>query len=249
MLFLKKQYSIFLFVICLFGASLMSTAQPTAPVANRSATKAEWEAAKKGLDYIHLSDAEKKKAEKEAAEAAASAKNGKAKGKPFDFNPPSAGFLSGLGTLGQAVLIGLIIALVAGLFYMLMGQGLFLQNTSLKPQGETFDIADIENNLHETDLDRYLRQAIENGDYRMAVRIYYLNILKQYSLREIIKWKKDKTNTEYLTEVRRSESPTYNDFRAVTLIFERVWYGEKPITAADYAQIKPHFEWLQANLK
>jgi hypothetical protein len=102
--------------------------------------------------------------------------------------------------------------------------------------------------LHETDLERFLRQALTDTDYRTAVRLYYLSILKQYSLREIISWKKDKTNNEYLTEVRRSNAPTYADFRAATLIFERVWYGEKVIEARDYAKIQPKFEQLLAKI-
>jgi hypothetical protein len=156
--------------------------------------------------------------------------------------------LAGLGKAGQFFLIAFIIALVAGLLYFLIGQGLFLQNKAVIAQKADFNISDIENNLHETDLERFLRQALTDTDYRTAVRLYYLSILKQYSLREIIVWKKDKTNNEYLTEVRRSESPTYRDFRAATLTFERVWYGEKAIEAAEYTKIQPNFERLLGSI-
>jgi Domain of unknown function (DUF4129) len=223
-------------LVCLFGASLNLSAQDepssipttpnatTAPVANRKATQAEWEAAKAGIDYSGLK---------------------KEKPKKTSYSMPKLpDFLGGLGQLGQIALICLVIALVAGLFYVLIGQGLFLKNSAVAPPKADFDLADIENNLHETDLDRYLRTAITNNDYRLAVRLYYLNVLKQYSLHEVIIWKKDKTNGEYLTEVRRKNDPTYPDFRTVTLLFERVWYGEKVINERDYTAIQPVFQRL-----
>jgi hypothetical protein len=238
-----QKYISFKFLFCLFcavfGASQTAIAQDfvtknadaSAPVANRKATKAQWEAAKSGIDYTGL------KKEKPAADSP-----------KLDFRPPSVGFLAGLGKAGQFFLIAFIIALVAGLLYFLIGQGLFLQNKAVAAQKTDFNIADIENNLHETDLERFLRQALANTDYRAAIRLYYLSILKAYSLSEIIAWKKDKTNNEYLTEVRRSESPTYRDFREATLTFERVWYGEMRIEAVDYTKIQTNFERLLASI-
>ena len=221
-------------LVCTFGASLNTYAQPinetnapttTAPVATRKASDAEWQAAKNGIDYSGLKKEKPKKSEAPTL-------------------PQLPDFLAGLGQFGQISLICLIIALVAGLFYVLIGQGLFLKNTAITPQKADFELADIENNLHETDLDRYLRTAITNNDYRLAVRLYYLNILKQYSLHELIVWKKDKTNGEYLTEIRRRNDPTYPDFRTATLLFERVWYGDKVINERGYAEIQRVFQRL-----
>ena len=99
----------------------------------------------------------------------------------------------------KIALFGGIIALIVALLYYLVRQGLFLRNTAI-PQGNTFSLADIEDNLHESNLHSFLAQAEANGDYRLAVRLYYLNILKNMSLREYIIWKKDKTNTQYLAD-------------------------------------------------
>ena len=233
---MKKKYIYLVFSLALGFFTPMvspvlaqSASTEIEPSANRKATQAEWDAAKSGINFSDLKKDKTKKPEKKTT---------------LNLNPPSIGFLQSLGAVGQVVLIGLVILLVAGLFYSLIGQGLFLKNKRVDAQAAAFDIHDIENNLHETDLERYLRQAIESGDYRMAIRLYYLNILKSYSLKEAIDWKKDKTNTEYLNEIKRAALPSYPEFRTVTLVFERVWYGDTAINADDYTAIQPRFEAL-----
>jgi len=72
------------------------------------------------------------------------------------------------------------------------------------------------------------------------VRVYYLEVLKQLSLKDLIKWQRDKTNSEYLREMRQQTH--FKDFRHVTRIFERVWYGDTKIEQDTFQQISPEFE-------
>lgn len=109
-----------------------------------------------------------------------------------------------------------------------------------KKKKRVYTIEEAEENLLETDLQRFLREALENGDYELAVRVYYLEVLKQLSLKDLIKWQRDKTNSEYLREMRQQTH--FEDFRHVTRIFERVWYGDTKIEQATFQQISPEFE-------
>ena len=52
----------------------------------------------------------------------------------------------------------------------------------------------IEENIHESDLDKFIKQAESEEKYNLAIRLYYLAIIKELSLGKLIKWKRNKTN-------------------------------------------------------
>ena len=90
--------------------------------------------------------------------------------------------------------------------------------------------------LHALDLDTLLTQAEADRNYRLAVRLGYLRVLRQLSDKELIQWKPDKTNHDYLFELPNGPLPAA--FRELTRQFEYVWYGEQDdLTADDYARV------------
>lgn len=105
---------------------------------------------------------------------------------------------------------------------------------------EDMSIEEIEENLEETELYPYINKAIDHNDYALAVRLYYLEVLKQLSAQRAITWRKNKTNRQYLQEMRSSKH--YGEFRILTLIFERVRYGGQQLDQAQFEQIKPGFQ-------
>lgn len=106
--------------------------------------------------------------------------------------------------------------------------------------------ANLDQYLHETDLDRFLRAALANGNYALAIRLYYLQTIKDLSERGTIKWAKEKTNRDYLREMRNH--PQHDAFRSATRAFERVWYGNEGLTADEFARMEPQFKSLLANV-
>lgn len=98
----------------------------------------------------------------------------------------------------------------------------------------------------EDTLDNLLRQAVERGDYKMSVRILYLIIIRQLNESKCIQWQKDKTNRDYLNEMRINNG--YRGFRELTLIYEIVWYGDKIIGQTDYHTVSKLFMDYQQNL-
>ncbi len=187
--------------------------------------KEEWKNLTKDLDYSDEPEKEKKPEEK----------------KPRQRNR------SNDLAMAQVMKILAIIAAVALLVLFLanmMGAGNIFtpKNRKIKRTSTDIDLEEIEENIHEAEMDPIIQRAVNEGNYPLAIRLYYLAILKELSLDKSIKWKKDKTNGAYLRELR--SSPYFRDFREVTLIFERIWYGKSDFVKADFENVQPKFQNL-----
>jgi hypothetical protein len=97
-------------------------------------------------------------------------------------------------------------------------------------------------NIEKADLELMLDKALEEGDYKHATRIKYLMLLRTLTVLEFIHWKKDKTNWNYIVEMRNRTGADL--FVKVTQGFERVWYGDKLITKDDYYRMVPVFDQI-----
>ncbi len=92
---------------------------------------------------------------------------------------------------------------------------------------KTIDTPEIDiytENVHEMDFDSLIGNAMKNKDYRLVIRFLYLKNLKLLSDKEIIEWKKNKTNYSYQHEIKNNNIRT--KFLENTLIFDYIWYGE-----------------------
>lgn len=144
-------------------------------------------------------------------------------------------------TFFKILAILIAVGVVAILLVHLLGGGGILAPRSRKIPVETENVSieEIEANIHESDLDRYIRESIEQKNYALAIRLYYLAIIKEMSLNKWIKWKRDKTNKDYLREVRNTH--LFKPYRNTTRIFERVWYGQSELGEQDFLNMKPNF--------
>lgn len=84
-----------------------------------------------------------------------------------------------------------------------------------------------------------IKEALQNKNYRLAVRLRYLQLLKALSEKGIIQYQPDKTNFDYLLQVRAT--PYYSDFSGLTRQYEYSWYGLFPISQAQYDQVDQLF--------
>lgn len=98
--------------------------------------------------------------------------------------------------------------------------------------------ADAEN-IHEMDFAKMIEQTQREGNYRLAVRYYYLWLLKKLSFREIIEWHTDKTNTDYYYEIK--DPALRDDFKYLSYVYDHSWYGEFPIDNSTYAKAERAF--------
>ena len=118
------------------------------------------------------------------------------------------------------------------------------KNTSLSQSIKNMKQADVSGpleNIEELDTEGLLRQALANGDLRLAVRVHYLLLLKKLNEVGLIAWKKDKTNRDYLSELYGRNS-CYDDVRSLTLAYEMVWYGERNVSSDSFQRLSGEFE-------
>lgn len=116
--------------------------------------------------------------------------------------------------------------------------GLFVRSGPAAPGVSLLDVDDIA----EVDLGTRLREALAAGDHREAVRVRYLAVLQALDAARALAWRRDKTNREYLAEVARAAPDLADPFRQATRVFDAVWYGERPVSAARYARLAPLFD-------
>lgn len=90
--------------------------------------------------------------------------------------------------------------------------------------------------IHAVDFPVRIAEAEDAGNYRLATRLGYLEVLKHLTDRGLIQWQPDKTNHAYLAEL--AAGPLREAFRGATRQFEYVWYGELRLNAALYQQAR-----------
>ena len=72
--------------------------------------------------------------------------------------------------------------------------------------------------------EKEIEKAIANKNFRLAIRLWYLRILKELAEKELIRYKQDRTNREYVRQLQ--DTAYYKSFHHLTRSFEYVWYGK-----------------------
>lgn len=211
-------------------------------IATHQFDKEKWNKYAEEVDYgDYDSEEERQKAEEKRQREKS---NGDTPLEDRYFDSSSTSFETVLAPFFKFLLIAGAIGLLIFLLIKLMdAESIFSpKNRKITSKASEIDLEDIEENLHESDLEGFIRQALAEQNYALAVRLYYLAILKELSLSNQIKWKKDKTNREYLREMggKKLSKP----FRETTLIFERVWYGTGELTGEVFEELQPKFKTL-----
>jgi hypothetical protein len=99
-----------------------------------------------------------------------------------------------------------------------------------------------EEHIENIDLDQFIKDALAQRDYRMAIRYMYLRTLKQLSWHQLIEWHFDKTNSDYYREI---ENPSIKEnFKKVSYLYDYVWYGEFPLDENGYQSAVKDFDSL-----
>lgn len=159
-------------------------------------------------------------------------------------NWPNMNF-SGLGWIGWLIVIIIGLALIALIVYIIIDN-----QSKGKTEVRNLNTDEFENiapsEIPLTELQKKLNEALSQKNYRQAIRIYYLFILKDLSQRQWIEWEREKTNMNYLHEM--SSKSEYPLFSQAVDYYDYVWYGEKPINEVIFTKIQPTFTQLLTRL-
>lgn len=208
-----------------------SAAQPRRPPVTRRAVPAEqWTDASKGLDYSKDLPKPPKKE----------------KPRSGNFNPNFLDWTAatqGVGIFLQVLAIIVATALIGYAIYRMLQAP---RNRVIARDGVEITVDNIDQYIHETDLARFLREALAQSNYPLAVRLYYLQVIKELSAKNAIRWAREKTNRDYQRELRQHRLT--ESFRWATLRYEEVWYGNQTLDAAAYARLEPEFKRLLTDI-
>ena len=100
--------------------------------------------------------------------------------------------------------------------------------------------------IPKSELERMLEAAIAIKDFRKAIRIYFIFILKDLTQKEWIVWNKKKTNMLYIREMKGR--PFYKEFKKAVSIYEVVWYGKRSVSEEEYFDVEPFFKSMLTDL-
>ena len=84
-----------------------------------------------------------------------------------------------------------------------------------------------EEDISQINFDELIAAAAERKDYKLAVRYLFLKSLKLLSEKELIELRNNKTNHQYLSEIKNNRIS--DAFEITTSRFEWIWYGDFPV--------------------
>ncbi len=105
---------------------------------------------------------------------------------------------------------------------------------------------DIEHNIYDTNFKVLIETAEKENNHRLAIRYYYLWLLKTLSQEDLIAYDVEKTNSDYYLEIKNEH--TQKQFSYVSYLYNHIWYGEFDIDNTQYKKAKKAFTQLLRTL-
>ncbi|MEM1358836.1 MAG: hypothetical protein AAGF89_11580 [Bacteroidota bacterium] len=150
-----------------------------------------------------------------------------------------------------SIFIFVVLLLVFGfLIYRVLGDVEMRKRTRGDgEEEEAINIEDIEEERLVADgVSLSLLQRAENaGQFDIAVRLLYIQLLKELQDAELIKYRRDFSNRDYQGQL--SSTSYLNDFRDVTADYERYWFGKYTIDRLSYRLVQRKFNVLSQQIK
>lgn len=156
---------------------------------------------------------------------------------------PSFDFMAWMPVL-KYLLIGILVLVLAYLVYRLVivGNGQSNQTNETLISWETDP-----DKIAFEQLEAWLQKALAEQQFAYAVRVLFLMVLKDFSKREIIIWKRNKTNRDYLFEIRERELA--RSFRQMAHAFDASRYGNYQVNRQAFDLVQAEFNRIQIILK
>lgn len=153
------------------------------------------------------------------------------------------GFLSVFLRIVPYLLLGLLIYLLIKFFLNVNASSLH----QAQKNKNLVALSEEENIIKNENIQELISKAFANKNYRLAIRFYYLYILKLMSQKELITWELQKTNDDYLQEIK--ETTLKKPFTKITNLYDYIWYGDFPIDEDGYNTAEKAFLQLQQMVK
>ncbi|GGX31644.1 DUF4129 domain-containing protein [Aquimarina muelleri] len=103
-----------------------------------------------------------------------------------------------------------------------------------------------EEHIENIDLNELITNALSEKNYRLAIRYMYLKALQDLSIKNIIQYHFEKTNTDYYKEITDSSLKT--NFNRISYLYDYIWYGEFDLDEEGYQNAKKSFDQLHTKM-
>ncbi len=167
-----------------------------------------------------------------------------------DFSGSSANGFQTFSFVLQIILYALVLGVIAFLIrrFAPFLAGRFRRKVKLKKDeriilGERISAEETAQNLF-AEAENLARE----GNLRAAIRKGYIALLCELADRKIIGLAQNKTNRDYLRDVR-GRNEIYQNMNGLTLNFERHWYGFESADINDWEEFKNGYEEIITNFK
>lgn len=144
------------------------------------------------------------------------------------------------GSAESIIFYVICIVLIVSLIVVIMRMnavGIFSRGNTKDRNG--LDFSEFVEDINSIDFDKMIDEAVSSAMYRRAIRLYYLKSLKQLSDKDHIAWEINKTNRDYLYELRSASLRI--GFEEITYVYEYVWYGNIEIDAEKFSKVRLTF--------
>lgn len=142
-----------------------------------------------------------------------------------------------LKILAAAIIIFVIYLIVKAI---MNGEGSWVFGKS--SDKKVINYEEIEKNIHLVDFEKLIKETLKNGENRLAIRYYYLWLLKIMSAKQLIEWDVEKTNSDYLYEIKNTSIKS--QFEYVSYLYNYIWYGEFELDEVTFVKAKKAFDNL-----
>ena len=129
---------------------------------------------------------------------------------------------------------------------------LYLKNSNAGLFRKSSNIADEEvdaeaNDIFSINYQKEIDKAVGISNYRLAVRLMFLRLLRDLAEKNIIQYKQDSTNFDYMMQLH--STGMYPDFFRLARNYEYSWYGQFDIDKEKYSIIKNEFDNFERKIK
>lgn len=149
---------------------------------------------------------------------------------------PGDWFYTVLGVAGA----GLVIFLLYKFF--LSGKQ-FIRNPKEEASHDEDSIEFVERNLLDVDINTYIKEALNEKNYALAVRYQQLLNIQLLAKKNYIVWNQAKTNIELMAEIPNADLK--EEFKKCTELFNYVWFGDFTLSTPKFEAITNQFKEFQ----
>lgn len=153
----------------------------------------------------------------------------------------------GVPDVYDAIQIGLIIGVLVLLVYIGLrasSTGLFTGKKAMSYNDGAFSV--VEEDIHSIDYNKLISDAVNRKDFKTALRLQFLRLLKGLADGEHIDWNQNKTNREYYNELK--DQGLKSGFKTAYGLFEYIWYGKFELDQTDYTIASKEFDSMNQRI-